>query len=272
MRSILNFIMTTVLVTNFVCPAYAETKHSQLHICVEEEQFPPFNYLQKLSNGKYITVGYDIDLIEQAFTPAGITFQIVAMPWQRCLNAVITGNFDAAMSASLSTQRKQDYLYSAPYYELSPFYFYLKEDFPSGLTISNFAELAQYGEICGIEGFNYQNFGANETDNIIQVSKIIYLPEMLQRKRCATFLARQETLAATLSINQEHSYDKQLIGTPIPNAQAETFHMLISKRSPFAGLMSDIFNKKVSELRDSGQLSKLLQHHLEAVKTAQLTP
>ncbi|AQS38273.1 amino acid ABC transporter substrate-binding protein, PAAT family [Shewanella psychrophila] len=263
-----SWIFSVLLFGLLVSSPMAEQDYLQpkLRFCVESTEFPPFNYFKRVKGLKTEPSGYDVDLLRLVFEPAGIEYQVIALPWRRCLKEVYDGIVDGAMSASLNPQRKRDYLPSAPYYHLNPSYFYLKFNYPDGLKISSMSELEERGKVCGIVGFNYLNFGWSNLDKLYEINDISQLPIMLQKNRCQFFLARKETLAGTLAINKMHNLDKLLNGQVVPDSQPEPFHMLVSKKSAYGNLINPLFNKKVLELRKNGDLDRLLEYHLNELR------
>ncbi|MPY25473.1 amino acid ABC transporter substrate-binding protein [Shewanella psychropiezotolerans] len=263
-----SWIISALLFGFVISAPLAEQDYLQpkLKFCVESTEFPPFNYFKRVKGKKTESSGYDVDLLKQVFEPAGIEYQVIVLPWRRCLKEVYEGIVDAAMSASLNPQRIRDYIPSAPYYHITPSYFYLEFNYPDGLDISNLSELDKLGKVCGIVGFNYLNFGWDSLDKLYEINDISQLPTMLQKSRCRFFLARKETFAGTLAINNMYYLGELLTGKVVPNSQPEPFHMLVSKKSAYGNLINQLFNKKVLELRKSGELDRLLEYHLNELR------
>ncbi len=246
--------------------AHGADEHSpfKLRFCVEETEYPPFNYFIRQDGIKTSTLsGYDIDLLEQTFKPIGIDYEVLALPWLRCLKDVHNGSIDAAMSASLNRQRATDYTPSVAYYYLTPSYFYLKAELEPQFHIKDINQLADFGTVCGIKGFNYDNFGWHHDTPISEINSLHHLPEMLLKHRCKFFIARKEILAGTLALAQAGELPKTLTSQPSPNTQQEPFYMLISKRSAHKDLIAREFNRQVKAMRDNHQLEALYQYHIQ---------
>ncbi len=171
---------------------------------------------------------------------------MLALPWLRCLKDVQRGSIDAAMSASLDQQRAANYIPSVAYYSLTPSYFYLKAELDPQFHIKDINQLAEFGTVCGIKGFNYDNFGWRIESPLIEINALQHLPEMLLKHRCKFFLARQEILAGTLALLEHSKLPDSLISQPAPNAHKEAFYMLISKQSPQRELIAKEFNRTLS--------------------------
>ena len=262
------YLVLALLLPLFAAPSMAEQSYLQpkLKFCVEDTEFPPFNYFKRIDGEKGESSGYDVDLLKLVFEPSGIEYEVLALPWRRCLKEVREGMLDGVMSASLNPQREKDYFHSDAYYYLNPSYFYLRSDFPDGLEIQALSELETHGNICGIKGFNYINFGWVNLTRLYEINEIAHLPTMLQKKRCRFFLARKETLAGTLALNHLYRFERLLGRSTVPNLKPEPFHMLISRKSSSAELINKLFNDKVKQLTLSGELEKLLDHHLHELR------
>ena len=249
-----------------LCSALPAMATASITICVENTEFPPFNYFDRNQSVEPRTIGYDIDLLKLAFDQSELSHKVVALPWNRCLKEVKQGTVDAAMSASLNGERRRDYLISTPYYFLTPSYYYLKTDFPKGVQVKHLEQLKDYGSVCGIRNFNYENFGLKPDFHMFQIRNLAHLPEMLTKKRCQFFLARKETLSGTLAINKMDDFYTQLAGISVPDIQPEPFYMLISKNSPHKETIKQLFDTKVDRLNKEGKLRPLLEHHLQRLR------
>ncbi|WP_372872968.1 substrate-binding periplasmic protein [Shewanella sp.] len=238
-----------------------------LKFCVEDTEFPPFNYFLRHQGSRTAeSAGFDVDLLARVFTDAGIAYKVVALPWRRCLREVREGLLDGAMSASLNDERRQQFIPSIAYYHLTPSYFYLTADMPANFMVASMHELTQHGAVCGIKGFNYANFGWSSQDTLNEIKELQLLPSMLKLKRCRFFLERLETLRGTLLLNGMQDLAGTLSARAVPGSQLESFHMLISRRSPRALLISDLFNRKVAQLMANGELQQLLDYHQQQLE------
>ncbi|MCG9695403.1 transporter substrate-binding domain-containing protein [Shewanella sp. Isolate11] len=239
------------------------TKTQSISICIANAEYPPYNYVPRNSNTVKQNAGYDIDLLRMTFEGTQFVYTVQPLPWKRCQEEVKKGNIDALMSASSNQQRRQDFYFSEPYYYLTPSFFYLKADFPDGLTINNASELERYGNICGIKGFNYHNFGMNDDHHIFKIGEISQLPYMLLKGRCKFFLARQEILVGTLALNQTTYLADLIEGKMLTSVEQEPFYMLIGKSSPYHKEIKQLFDRKVKQLTDNGKLRVIIEHHLQ---------
>lgn len=250
----------TVMLISPVSNAENELNGVPLKICVEESEFPPFNYFSRIDGRKsHNSDGYDIRLLYRLFPPPDWQLHIIALPWPRCMLEVEQGKIDAAMSASANPERRRKFLLSRSYYYLTPGVVFLKRRFPEGLQFNSLTELAQMGTVCGIRGFNYRHFG---WDNAIPLSlskDLPLIPELLQRGRCDFFLARLEIFAGTLKLMNRDPQAIGLVSQVIPDTHPEPFYMLVSRQSPHKMALLTNFNEGITKLEKSGELQQILQ-------------
>lgn len=148
----------------------------RLRFCVEDTEYPSFNYYIRQDGIKTSTLsGYDIDLLKRTFNPVGIDYEILTLPWLRCLKDVKNSCIDAAMSASLNRQRATDYIPSIAYYYLTPSYFYLKAELDTQFHINDINQLANFGTVCGSKGFNYAHFGWRKDIPIDEINSLQHI-------------------------------------------------------------------------------------------------
>ncbi|WP_372871121.1 substrate-binding periplasmic protein [Shewanella sp.] len=254
----LYMLMIYSFVTLFSPFAHSTTERP-LTFCVEVTEFPPFNYFVRENNIKTdILAGYDIDILKRVFE--GVPYQVVSLPWRRCLMSLTTGAVDAAMSASMNEQRQRDYISSEPYYYLTPGYFYLAKAADTSSEIASGAALQALGSVCGLGGHNYAQFGLTKGSDVIRMVNYRQLAEMLKAGRCRYYLDRLELLPAAIAILGE-SFMPPLHKGRITGAPSEPFFMLISPKSSRRSWLQIHFNDKIAELRSQGQLAKILEYH-----------
>ncbi|WP_434928178.1 substrate-binding periplasmic protein [Shewanella sp. HL-SH2] len=237
-----------------------------LKFCIEDTEFPPFNYFIR-ENGKPTAVsdGYDIELLALVFSSTAFEYEIQVRPWVRCLHSLRNGSIDAAMSASLNAKREIDFRASEAYYYLTPSYFYLKSSFISEPIIEKLEDLSKYGQVCGIKGFNYVQFGWPPHLGLIETPYMSHLSDMLKKNRCKFFLDRKESFYGTLALKQHDLIPPDLVSRPTPNNVKESFHMLVSRKSLHQDMILSLFNASVRKMESSGELAKLLNKHQQKI-------
>ncbi|RDE19410.1 hypothetical protein DV711_10965 [Motiliproteus coralliicola] len=230
----------------------------RLQFCADAAQWPPFSY----SDSKGMMQGYTVDLVERIFADSPHQASVEQLPWRRCLAATEQGKqFQVALDASSSDERRRKFLLSRDYYQLTPYYFYSLRSFPDGLTINSGSELGQHGTICGIAGYSYTNFALGDTPIYKEMKDFATLKEMAHRGRCATFIGRFEIVSGLANLGVNLLRDPQLGYAPIPDAQSEPFYMLISRNLADADKLKQQIDQKIDALEASGELRKLKENH-----------
>ncbi|MEH6470646.1 MAG: transporter substrate-binding domain-containing protein [Halopseudomonas sp.] len=232
---------------------------SSIRLCADDAQWPPFSYTDE--NG--VMAGYTVAMIARISARLGIHIQIDQLPWKRCLAAVQDGShYQVAIDASASPEREQAYLLSRPYYQLTPYYFYSRRHFSEGINIQRGQQLAQFGTVCGLPGYNYSNFALGQTTVYTGSQDFYALAAMIQRGRCALFIGRYEIVAGMARIGNDLFSDPELSYGPIPDAQAEPFYLLISRNIAASEDLKAMFDSAIEAMSQSGELDQLRRDYL----------
>ena len=244
-----------LLIWMLTAPASA-SEITRVSFCADDAQWPPFSYLK--ADGTMD--GFTVALIKKAFARLSIEAKIEQLPWKRCKAATDSGrNFQVALDASASPQRRQTYLLSLPYYHLSPYFFYSRKQFPDRINIKHGDELADFGTICGLAGYNYTNFGLNPSTIDSSASDFYAVSEMTRRGRCSLFIGRYEIVAGMARIGPDLLANSDLAYAPIPGAQSEPFHMLISRNSDQPVQLKKLLDDIIQSMEQSGELQQIRQ-------------
>ncbi|MCX4029712.1 transporter substrate-binding domain-containing protein [Endozoicomonas sp. SM1973] len=92
-----------------------------MRFCGETGEWPPFNFLERKEGVKTTnSLGYDIDMVKAILSKHQIDYQIIILPWKRCLSDALKGKVHVVFSASTNPQRDKDYLLTTTYYSVQP--------------------------------------------------------------------------------------------------------------------------------------------------------
>lgn len=200
------------------------TSLTHVKVCGDAIDWPPYTYIIDEQ-----TLGYDIEILDEALMKKGVSYDITMTSWSRCLRGTKMGEFDLAVSASYNTARDKDYLYTEWYYSITPYYIYSLDRFPQGLTISDVKELTDY-KVCGNHGYNYTDFNLN---NIIRAGNSVKdALDMLERGDCEVYLNWVEIIDGIKSVWGIDYVQDDLVAEVVPNMRPHKFYMLISKKFP----------------------------------------
>ncbi|WP_237767922.1 substrate-binding periplasmic protein [Vibrio bivalvicida] len=236
-----SLIIVLSLLLSFGGHAAPQDNLPHIRVCGDAIDWPPYTYTH---NNK--ALGYDIDVLNEAFTKKGISYEITMTSWSRCLRGTKNGEFDLALSASFNEQRNKDYLYTDWYYTITPHYIYSTKRFPEGLKISNVQDLAQYN-VCGNHGYNYSDFQLN---NIVRVGHSINdCLEKVKQGECDIYLNWREIIHAMKDIWGIDYMSDELVSTAVPNMQATKFYMLISRQLEQRHQLKEYLDKHLRQIR-----------------------
>jgi polar amino acid transport system substrate-binding protein len=102
-------------------------------------EFPPFEF-QTIKDGKNTIVGSDIDLANEIAKALDVKVKLEAMDFNNVLAAVQSGKADIAISGiSATSERKESYDFSTPYYTVKNVMVVKKSEFDNYQTIAAFS-------------------------------------------------------------------------------------------------------------------------------------
>ncbi|MBB6481649.1 substrate-binding periplasmic protein [Spirochaeta isovalerica] len=225
--------------------------------------WPPFEYFIPVAPDQKIEPsGYNIDILEIVAKEYNINFDYINYPWTRVFYELEKGeSIQMVLPVSLNSERLEKFYSTRAVYQITPSYFYLKEQFPMGIHIEKPEDILEIGIVNGRVGYNYINFGLNNEDvnRIAKSGRNLF--DQLRQKRCAVVLARYETTAG-MSLIGEKLLDSDIGYKTMPGVEKEDFHFLITKNYPYGDELRRIINETVEKLDNSGELDKILTRYL----------
>ena len=228
-----------------------------LTFCGDGEGWPPYHYTKNDQ-----VIGYDIDVVNKIFSGSSTKVSAELPPWKRCLAETDKGfKYQVALSSSYKDDRAKTFIYTKPYYELNGYYFYSKAAHPNGLTLSSAADLQKY-QVCGLAGYNYDSFGIKTKNVSTSTKNFETLVKKTLDNRCDIFLARNEIIAGFKVIGNDLLTDK-IAGSPAHWMEGEKFYMLVSRNVDNSQAIVDALNQGIDQLKESGELNKLIDHYLQ---------
>jgi polar amino acid transport system substrate-binding protein len=250
-RWLLGMLMASLAATSALAQATSEQIAARGRIDVAtEDDFKPFEFFE---NGK--ATGFDTELLElvkKKLAPIDVKQQF--MPWPGILPGVVTGKYDAAVTAVLVTsERKGTFTFTTPVAESTTFYAFKK-----GAAIESAEALR--GKVVGVQtgsgmlgdlkAFDAQLKAANGT-GIKQIVEYTSYPEAYQDLA----LGRVDAVANTrINLNSltETRPGVFVIGQKIGNP----VYIAWAVKKGHAGAFP-LMNKALLELRASGDLYRL---------------
>ncbi len=262
------FVVVSILIPGFVYADGPAFKNETVRMCGGEHEWPPYYYYKRVDGKKTKEiVGFDIDLFNMILTERGIKYTAKLLPWKRSLKLGMMGEkYDVVFGGGLNDQRRRDYVTTEGYYSVTPTYFYAKAAFPGGFRPESASEIKGDGrKLCGLQGFNYVNFGQNNADIEMESKDYNSLVGKTAVKRCDVSFVRYEILAGWGELlYKDFVGNDKLVFAPVPGVSPESFHLMISKNWKYAEDFKKYFDNAVAELKASGELKKLLDKHVKA--------
>lgn len=118
-------------------PALPNSSNQQplLTLC-RDEQAP-----YAVGNGEWITDGSDFRLTRDVLDEAGLRLRVLQLPWGRCQREAAAGRVDGMLPSYQAPELSGEFVFSEPMFAQETAFFYLRQQFPSGLEWSSFDDL-----------------------------------------------------------------------------------------------------------------------------------
>lgn len=231
--------------------------------CGDGAGWPPYTFFEFVEGQQTETIlGYDVDILNAILPQHDLKVVVDMPPWKRCLSEADKGEkYQIALSSSFNEERNKTYLLTRHYYTVTPHYFYFKEHFPDGLSISSIDDFSNY-RVCGLFGYNYAGFKIPKESIDSGTKNFPRLIEKTRRKRCDVFLARFEIFAGFALSGSDYIGDNGLGNAPVPDAPADKFYMLISRNFEYAEALKKLLDDGISGLEQNGSMDTLLNKYL----------
>lgn len=258
MKKMFLFALTSLLCLS--AQVYAADKIKSIKVCDDNGEWPPYNYYE-LKDGKKTEklVGYAVDVLHEIMTRNKISYELVMLPWKRCLDNAKNNSENVAMVLEFSknADREKEYIFPKPFYNTNSTVFFDKKKYKDGLKIASLANLKKY-KGCGLAGYNYKDYGLNESDLDMGAKSIDQVAKKVKEDRCDFFIEKLEVVAgfektggAKVVSDPEMGYEKLTMVPPSP------FYMGISRKYPHAKELEEIINSGLDALEKDGTLKKL---------------
>lgn len=247
-----------------VSSVHAMPRKEVIQICDDAGEWPPFTYAKRVEGTPSKQVeGYSVDVISTIFKRHHIAYKIELLPWKRCLyNVEHGGPHVMLLSASYSDERDKKFLFSEPYYTITPHYFYNREVFVDAPIVRSKEDLRNY-KVGGMLGYNYGYWGLSPSD---VETKGIYSYEnlvgQLRLQRIDLFVENLEVIAGFEKLGKPLLKYPEISYEPVPGMASTPFFMLFSK-SETGVFLQKLINEDIRHMRETGELEVLRQKHLQ---------
>jgi len=238
---------------------------SHIAICEDENEWPPYVYRQRTANGTPGKLtGYAVDVISDILTRNKISFSFDLLPWQRCQAVASLGKeYQMVLNLSYNPERQHNFLMTRSYYSTSTYYYYSRRRFPGGLKISSPADLHKQ-RVCGIQGYNYVNYGLQPGEVDQGARDFTMLIAKLHAGRCALFLEKHEVMAGFAAIGKDFLADPELGSARMPGMKPTAFYLGISRRYEHAQELRTLVDDELLKMEETGRLAEMWRKYMRA--------
>ena len=213
---------------------------------------PPFVVMQ--SGVGYS--GYSVEHFKGIAKSMGQTATIRQMPWARCLREVAAGKIDIAVDAYDDAERRTKFLYSKPYYTLTPQVFLRISKIGGDALPKSAAELSKFNG-CGVHEYTYEHYGldAKRLDRGAKSIKLMF--QMLQAGRCDYAVEELEYVMGGRQTATEWPDESSLRSYRPDWAKAPQIHYLVGRSHPHGKMLQTAVNQAIDSMEKSGETKAL---------------
>jgi len=236
-------------------------------VCDDVSEWAPYTYLDPTptATGSHPVAGAMVDLLDVVGQKMRIDFEITLMPWKRCLSDVASHApaHWAVVNGSINPERLNRYDASIPIYRVTPgVYVNTKSRHRGASPISRVSELNQ-GRVCGISGYNYQEYlDAGLTNDIDTGAKDITMAiAKLLAGRCDYLLASIEVMEASRTLNLT-DVPSNIQGFVLSDVEKPVFYILVSKHAPDSKRFLNTLNQTLRTLQQNGTTNTIFKKYL----------
>lgn len=227
-------------------------------ICDDENEWPPYSYYRRVDGRKTAEVtGYAVSVLKEIFERRRVAYTIDLIPWPRCLAVSILGKqYGMVLNMSYNAERAKSFLFSRPYYSTTAYYYYSRQNYPSGIAIAGAADIRKH-RVCGLQGYNYEGYGMAPGEVDQGAKNFEALISKVKLGRCALFMEKDEVMTGYAAIGKHYLADPDIAKAPIPGMKASLFYFGISKRFPQAEELRKLIDEELLHMEASGRLVEL---------------
>ena len=223
--------------------------------------WPP--YVIEAGNDK----GPMVDIVVAAFKEVGITPKIVFYPWKRAEDEVRQGKAFAAFPYSVSDERKKEFDFSDPMYDVKAKFFYHKKYHPDGMSFEKLEDLRDY-KIGGLLGTWYEPYFK---DAGLQTEYVNAMDQNVQKLALGRIdlTVEEENTTWLLIRNLYPNETDQFATLEKPLEQPGVINelsLLVSRGYPNSAELLKQFNTGLAAIRANGTFKQILEKYQIAVQ------
>jgi polar amino acid transport system substrate-binding protein len=257
MRTI-SLLLFLIFVT--VTVALSSDKLTPNVVQITTEEYPPFT----TENLKHY--GLMSHIVTEAFLLEDIKVEYKFMPAARSFRTAENGQVDGTLPWAERAGREVDFFYSDPILDVGWESFFFRKD--SKLNWDS--KVRDYSALKGLTigvvisydyGDEFRKAEENKVFDVIRVSRLKQLFEMLLRGRIDMLISKELVADYTLQTEFTHKQAAQLDFSPENNAPPSYDYLLFSKKKPTAKYYLNALNNGLKKLRTSGKYDEVIENY-----------
>ncbi|WP_187759734.1 substrate-binding periplasmic protein [Thiospirochaeta perfilievii] len=247
-------VFITVLL--FITPLFIYSQNSTIKL-LTDDNFPPYSYVvdDKI-------VGYDIDVIREIESRLGLTISVEAVPWNRLLKYIESGQVDGGFSLFKNSERESWAKFTSIPIHRSRFTIFTRKD--NQFVFNNLDDLI--GKNIGLDrGFlisdEFDELKSNKTISVIESEDASINFKLLENKRIDCYIGNYFTSLYVLNMLDKLDEFSIIKRDLVPSRSA---YLVFSKKSKIGNIDALIarITKTLEELEIDGTLERISKKYI----------
>ncbi len=209
--------------------------------------FPPYD----IEGAKDGNRGFDVDVVEAAFSAVSVKVSVSFSPWSRILKSIETGRVEGMISCADTPERRDLSLLSDPISKASSA-FMVRSDY-DGRPLSTFADVKGM-RVLAVKGYAYVDNLRNAGIDPLLVKSNEAVFRMLAKRRGDVVVVGKENAQY---LNKIMKRDQTFRYFEIADLPSLSFHVCFSKARPGSELLKQKFNEGLELIRRSGAYDRI---------------
>lgn len=250
----------TIFLLIWIC-LIGQCQAQALRACGGDSTWPPMSYLSPKDRS---IQGFSVEVLKAIFE---VPPKIQLRPWARCLAETESLQAsDIVMSIFRTPEREKSFLFSRPFFKLTPAYFYAKRRFPT-VPIQQKGDLSRY-HVCSLHGAAISYTGLRPEQIESGATNYLSLFRKVERGHCDIVVDMQEVFFGFDHIGSVPFAKPDFEIRALPNTEPFPLHFAVSIAHPKAHEIVAQIDLGIQNLKKTGKL-KQLQERFQSKPTEQ---
>lgn len=250
--------MKQVILIIFVFINFCHISHAREPLVFVTSAYEPY----VIEEGSVIK-GIFPDIVKAVFHELNIKTEFRIQPWKRGETTVRIGEAFATFPYLTSDHRAENFNFSDPVIYFFPKFYYKKEKFPNGFSWVNLTDFQQY-TIGGVQGYWYKKSFQKASLNVHYVTTDIQNLHKLMTERIDFTLLPE--LVGKILIQKVYPDQSSAFAFAKKPESTDTFHLMVSKKYPYAKELTEKFNKGLRIIKQNGIYQNIFKKYKVPIK------